>query len=88
MCHRSVVLAVGKLTTGLLTRGQASGLGVIELSLPPALGGPRGLHVELQRTVLADAASLLQLCDSPHQSESPRAAGSWGSRAGQCLGPG
>lgn len=61
MCHRSAVLAVGKLTTGLLTRGQASGLGVIELSLPPALGGPHGLHVELQRTVLTDAASFLQL---------------------------
>lgn len=67
MCHRSVVLAVGKLTMGLLTRGQASGLGVIELSLPPARGEPHGLHVELQRAVLTDAARFLQLYNSPHQ---------------------
>ena len=80
-----MVLAVGKPTTGLLTRGQASGLGVIELSLPPALGGPHGLHVELQRAILTDAASFLQLWDSLHQSESPRAEGSWGSEGWAVL---
>lgn len=68
-----MVPAVGKLTTGLLTRGQASGLGEIELSLPPASRGLHGLHIELQRTVLTDAASFLQLCNGRHQPQSPRA---------------
>lgn len=84
---RSVVLAAGKLTTGLLTRGQASGLGAMEPSLSPALGGPRGPHVELQRAVLTDAASFLQLCSSLHRSESPGLR-SRAARAGQRSGPG
>lgn len=42
-----------------------------------------GCTVELQRTVLTDAASFLQLRNSPQQPESPRAEGSWGSKAQQ-----
>lgn len=44
--------------------------------------------VELQRTVLTDAVSFLQLCTSPRQPESPRAEGSWGSKAQKGLWPG
>lgn len=47
-----------------------------------------GCTMELERMVLTEADSFLQLCNSPRQLESPTAEGSWGSKVHKCLGLG